>query len=47
MVVAVFFCSESLERLEIDKYPSLISNFKMATARLVRTGQIFSPAAAS
>ncbi len=41
LAVAVFFTTEMLERMVVDRYPSLIGNFKMATADLVSEGRIF------
>jgi hypothetical protein len=41
MAIAVVFTSETIDRLVVDRYPSLISNFKMVTAQLVRAGQVF------
>jgi hypothetical protein len=45
LVVAIAFTSERLDTLSIDRFPSLISNFKMATALLQRTGCIYTDAA--
>ena len=42
LAVAVIFTNEVLERLTVDKFPSLIGNFKMATSKLVSAGKIFS-----
>ena len=41
MAVAIFFCSEELPRLVVDRFPSFISSFKMATAKLLRAGRVF------
>ena len=41
LAVAVFFTTEQLERMVVDRYPSLIGNFKMATADLMSEGRIF------
>ena len=38
LAVAIFFTTELLERLTVDRFPSLISNFKMATAKLAASG---------
>ncbi|HEY0708486.1 MAG TPA: hypothetical protein VGG33_16890 [Polyangia bacterium] len=46
LVVAILFTSESLDRLVVDRFPSFISSFKMATASLVAQGQIFPAATA-
>jgi hypothetical protein len=40
-VIAIVFTRELLERLVVDRFPSLISNFKMATAKLQATGRVF------
>ncbi len=44
LAVAVFFTTELLERRVVDRYPSLIGNFKMSTATLMSNGRIFDPA---
>ncbi|MBK7860754.1 MAG: hypothetical protein IPJ65_19555 [Archangiaceae bacterium] len=41
LVVAICFCSELLERQVVDRFPSLISSFKMGTASLVSSGHVF------
>jgi hypothetical protein len=41
LAVAIIFCSELLDRLIVDRFPSFISSFKMATAGLVRQHRIF------
>jgi hypothetical protein len=41
LAIAIVFTTESIERLVADRYPSLISNFKMATASLVARGELF------
>lgn len=41
LAIAIVFTTESIERLVADRYPSLISNFKMATASLVSRGEVF------
>jgi hypothetical protein len=41
LVIAIVFTTELLERLMVDRFPSLISNFKMATSRLLSGGRIF------
>ncbi len=44
LVVAIFFCSELLDRLVVDRFPSFISSFKMATAHLASDARWFSDA---
>jgi hypothetical protein len=44
LVVAIMFCTELLDRLVVDRFPSLISNFKMATAPLIESQSIYEPA---
>jgi hypothetical protein len=39
--------SEKIPQLIVDRFPSLICNFKMATAKLVEERRIFEPAAPS
>jgi hypothetical protein len=41
LVIGIIFTNELLERLVVDRYPSLISNFKMATASLLDRAQIY------
>jgi hypothetical protein len=41
LAIAIVFTSESIDRLVVDRFPSLISNFKMATATLQTLGQIY------
>jgi hypothetical protein len=41
LVIAIVFTTELLERLIVDRYPSLISNFKMGTASLLERAQIY------
>jgi hypothetical protein len=41
LVISIVFSTETLDRLTVDRFPSLISNFKMATADLVATPRIF------
>lgn len=41
LAVMVIFCNERLERSIVDRYASFISSFKMATAPLLKSGQIF------
>lgn len=42
MVIAILFSQETLPRLTIDRFPSLISNFKMTTAKLAENGKFYS-----
>jgi hypothetical protein len=44
IAVAIFFCSEELDRLVVDRFPSFISSFKMATAKILREGRVFTRA---
>jgi hypothetical protein len=44
IVVAIFFTNEVVDRLIVDRLPSLISNFKMATSKLAAEGRFFEPA---
>jgi hypothetical protein len=41
LVVAILFCAEQVDRLTVDRFPSFISSFKMATARLAQEQMIF------
>ena len=41
LAVAIVFTRELIERVVVDRFPSLISNFKMATAKLLAGGQLF------
>jgi hypothetical protein len=41
MALVILFCTEDLDRLVADRFPSLISNFKMATAHLVDEDRIY------
>lgn len=41
IAVAIFFCAEEIDRLVVDRFPSFISSFKMATAKLQREGRVF------
>jgi hypothetical protein len=45
LAVAVIFTNEVIDSLVVDRFPSLISNFKMATSTLLAQGRIF-PASA-
>ncbi len=42
LAVAIFFCAETIERLVVDRFPSLISNFKMATSKLIQGRHLYS-----
>jgi hypothetical protein len=44
LAVAIAFTTELLDRATVDRYPSLIANFKMATAQLLRQNRIYEPA---
>jgi hypothetical protein len=41
IVVAISFTSESLDKLTVDRFPSIISHFKMATTDLVMRGAVY------
>lgn len=41
LVVAIFFTDELLDRLLVDRFPSLISNFRMATSEPQTAGRIY------
>ena len=41
LVVAILFCDEKVDRLTVDRFPSFISSFKMATSRLAAQRLIF------
>lgn len=41
LVVAIFFTRELLDRALVDRFPSLISNFKMVTAQAQTSGKVF------
>jgi len=41
LVVCVIFTDRILDRLVVDRFPSLISNFKMATSALLNEGAIY------
>jgi hypothetical protein len=41
LVVAIFFCSEKLDRAVVDRFPLLIGTFKTATTRLVGQRALF------
>jgi hypothetical protein len=41
LAIAIVFTSEVIDRLVADRFPSLISNFKMATSALLIRGAIY------
>jgi hypothetical protein len=41
LVVAVLFCSEVLARFTVDRFPTFIGSFKIATASLVAQNRLF------
>jgi hypothetical protein len=41
MVITIIFSQEALPRLTVDRFPSLISNFKMTTAQLAANKTIY------
>lgn len=41
LVVAIVFTNEELDRDQINSYPTLISHFKMSTARALFEGRVF------
>ncbi|MEO7037209.1 MAG: hypothetical protein ABI548_24865 [Polyangiaceae bacterium] len=41
LAVAIVFTSETIDRAVVDRFPSVISNFKMATATLLSTGRVY------
>jgi hypothetical protein len=41
MLAAISFSSEAVQKTAIDRFPSLIANFKMATTALVLSGRIY------
>ena len=45
LVTSLVFATDKIPQLLVDRFPSLISNFKMATASLAREGRIFSESA--
>lgn len=44
LVISIIFATEKLDRLLVDRFPSLIANFKMATAKLIDQRRIFNGA---
>jgi hypothetical protein len=41
IVVAISFTSESLDKLTVDRFPSIITHFKIATSDLVLRGAVY------
>ncbi len=41
MLVAISFTTEALDKLAIDRFPSIIGNLKMATTGLVMSGRLY------
>ena len=41
LAVTVVFTSETIDRLIVDRFPSLISNFKMTTSALLTAGLVY------
>lgn len=41
LIAAILFTRELLDRTSVDRFPSLISNFKMATSALQAEGKLF------
>jgi hypothetical protein len=41
MVVAICFCTEAVKKIKIDRFPSVIVNFKMATTALALRGSVY------
>ena len=46
VIAAIVFTTERLEEQVIDRYPSIIANFRMATTPAVLAGRIYGPSAA-
>ena len=44
LITAILFTTEQLDSLTVDRYPSIISNFRMATTTAVRAQRIYRPA---
>lgn len=44
MLAAISFSTEVVQRAAIDRFPTLIANFKMATTKLALEGRIYPPA---
>jgi hypothetical protein len=47
LVTALIFVADKIPQLQVDRFPSVISNFKMATAKLAEEGRFFSGAGSS
>jgi hypothetical protein len=43
LVIAITFTTELIDRAAVDRFPSLIGNFKMATASLLAADRIYEP----
>jgi hypothetical protein len=41
LLVAITFTKEALDKLTVDRFPSIISNFRMATSALVMKGRVY------
>ncbi len=41
LVIAIFFCTESLDAADVDRFPTLINHLKMATSALRRERRVF------
>jgi hypothetical protein len=41
MLAAISFCNEVVEKTAIERFPSLIANFKVATHALALEGRIY------
>lgn len=46
LIAAILFTTESLDSLTVDRFPSIISNFKMVTTEHVLARRIYGPAPA-
>ena len=46
LVTAIVFTNESVDRIIVDRFPSLISNFKMSTSKIFVRGTIYGDSAA-
>jgi len=45
LILSIVFSKGEVPRIVVDRFPSLIVNFKMATANLVQKGLVFEPSA--
>jgi hypothetical protein len=43
LIAAILFTTESLDSLTVDRFPSIISNFKMVTTELVLARRVYGP----